>query len=59
MEYTAEELRQFSNGISISLLSKCSSQHWRYDEETQKQIDWLEVLHEKVKEDIRSKEQCG
>lgn len=29
--YTEEELRVFQHGISLSLLSKRSSQHWQYE----------------------------
>ena len=32
MTYTEKELDQFLHGISLSLLSKKSAQHWRYDE---------------------------
>ena len=32
--YTEEELRVFQHGISLSLLSKRSAQHWQYDEDT-------------------------
>ena len=46
--YTEEELRVFQHGISLSLLSKRSSQHWRYDEDTATEIKFLERLYEKV-----------
>ena len=51
MTYTEKELDQFLHGISLSLLSKKSAQHWRYDEETAKEIEWLEVLERKVRAD--------
>jgi plasmid stabilization system protein ParE len=52
--YTEEELRVFQYGISLSLLSKRSSQHWQYDEDTATEIKFLERLYEKVGADIRS-----
>lgn len=52
MTYTEKELDQFLHGISLSLLSKKSAQHWRYDEETAKEIEWLEVLERKVRADM-------
>jgi len=52
--YTKEELRVFQHGISLSLLSKRSAQHWRYDEDTATEIKFLERLYEKVGADIRS-----
>ena len=51
--YTEEELRVFAHGISLSLLSKRSAQHWRYDENTATEIKFLERLYEKVGADIR------
>ena len=51
MTYTEKELDQFLHGISRSLLSKKSAQHWRYDEETAKEIEWLEALERKVRAD--------
>lgn len=51
MTYTEKELEQFLHGISLSLLSKKSAQHWRYDEETAKEIEWLEALERKVRAD--------
>lgn len=51
MTYTEKELNQFLHGISLSLLSKKSAQHWRYDEETAKEIEWLEALERKVRAD--------
>ena len=51
MTYTEKELNQFLHGISQSLLSKKSAQHWRYDEETAKEIEWLEALERKVRAD--------
>ena len=50
--YTEEELRVFKHGISLSLLSKKSAQHWRYDEDTATEIKFLERLYEKVGADI-------
>ena len=52
--YTEEELSVFAHGISLSLLSKRSSQHWQYDEDTATEIKFLERLYEKVVADIRS-----
>lgn len=54
--YTKEELRVFQHGISLSLLSKRSAQHWRYDEDTATEIKFLERLYEKVGADIRGEE---
>ena len=51
--YTEEELRVFKHGISLSLLSKRSSQHWQYDEDTATEIKFLERLYEKVSADMR------
>lgn len=51
--YTEEELRVFQHGISLSLLSKRSSQHWRYDEDTATEIKFLERLYDKVVADMR------
>lgn len=48
-----EELRVFQHGISLSLLSKRSAQHWQYDENTDTEIKFLERLYEKVGADIR------
>ena len=61
MTYTEKELDQFLHGISLSLLSKKSAQHWRYDEETAKEIEWLEALERKVRADKadRKTEQAG
>ena len=55
MEYTVKELRQFSEGISLRLCSLRSAEHWggNYSE----QIAFLEQLLEKVKADIKEKEQ--
>lgn len=53
--YTNEELEIFRHGISLSLLSKRSAQHWRYDEDTAKEIEFLERLYNKVVEDMRGK----
>lgn len=51
-KYTVEELKAFRHGISLRLLSLRSAQHWRYDEETEKKIDFFEQLYKKVGEDI-------
>ena len=51
--YTEEELRVFAHGISLSLLSKRSAQHWRYDKDTAKEIEFLERLYDKVRADMR------
>ena len=48
-EFTEREYEQFLHGISLSLLSKRSAQHWRYDEETAQEIQWLESLEQKVR----------
>ena len=50
--YTEEELRVFAHGISLSLLSKRSAQHWQYDENTATEIKFLERLYEKVVADM-------
>ena len=57
--YTEEELRVFQHGISLSLLSKRSAQHWHYDEDTATEIKFLERLYEKVCADIRGEEGGG
>jgi hypothetical protein len=54
--YTEEELRVFQHGISLSLLSKRSSQYWQYDEDTATQIKFLERLDEKVDADMRGEQ---
>lgn len=54
--YTEEELMVFQHGISLSLLSKRSAQHWRYDEDTATEIKFLERLYKKVGADIRGEE---
>ena len=51
--YTEEELRVFKHGISLSLLSKRSAQHWKYDKDTATEIEFLERLYEKVGADMR------
>lgn len=50
-KYTDEELDVFAHGISLRLCSLKSAQHWRYDENTEKEIVFLEQLYEKVKAD--------
>ena len=54
--YTEEELSVFQHGISLSLLSKRSAQHWRYDEDTATEIKFLERLYEKVNADMRGEQ---
>ena len=54
--YTDEELRVFQHGISLSLLSKRSAQHWRYDEDTATEINFLERLYEKVSADMKGEQ---
>ncbi len=54
--YTEEELSVFAHGISLSLLSKRSAQHWRYDEDTATEIKFLERLYEKVGADMRGED---
>ena len=54
--YTEEELRVFAHGISLSLLSKRSAQHWRYDKDTATEIEFLERLYDKVSADMRGEE---
>lgn len=54
--YTEEELRVFAHGISLSLLSKRSAQHWRYDEDTATEIEFLERLYDKVGADMRGEQ---
>ena len=51
--YTEEELSVFAHGISLSLLSKRSSQRWRYDKDTATEIEFLERLYDKVSADMR------
>lgn len=51
--YTEEELRVFAHGISLSLLSKRSAQHWRYDKDTATEIEFLERLYDKVGADMK------
>ena len=51
--YTEEELMVFAHGISLSLLSKRSAQHWRYDEDTATEIEFLERLYDKVSADMK------
>ncbi len=55
--YTDEELSVFKHGISLSLLSKRSSQHWKYDENTATEIKFLERLYEKVVADMRGEQE--
>ena len=54
--YTEEELGVFQHGISLSLLSKRSAQHWRYDEDTATEIKFLERLYDKVVADMRGEQ---
>lgn len=54
--YTKEELRVFQHGISLSLLSKRSAQHWKYDEDTATEIKFLERLYDKVVADMRGEQ---
>lgn len=54
--YTEEELRVFQHGISLSLLSKRSAQHWNYDEDTATEIKFLERLYEKVCADMKGRQ---
>ena len=54
--YTEEELRVFAHGISLSLLSKRSAQHWQYDEDTATEIKFLERLYDKVVADMRGEQ---
>ena len=51
--YTEEELRVFAHGISLSLLSKRSAQHWQYCEDTATEIEFLERLYDKVSADMK------
>ena len=51
--YTEEELSVCAHGISLSLLSKRSAQHWQYDEDTATESKFLERLYEKVGADMR------
>ena len=51
--YTEEELSVFAHGISLSLLSKRSAQHWRYDKDTATEIEFLERLYDKVIADMK------
>ena len=54
--YTEEELRVFAHGISLSLLSKRSAQHWRYDKDTATEIELLERLYDKVSADMKGRQ---
>ena len=54
--YTEEELRIFQHGISLSLLSKRSAQHWQYDEDTATEIKFLERLYDKVVADMKGEQ---
>ena len=51
--YTEEELRVFKHGISLSLLSKRSAQHWHYDADMAIEIEFLERLYDKVSADMK------
>lgn len=52
-KYTDMELEEFRHGVSLSLLDKRSGQHWCYDDETAKKIEFLERLYEKICADMR------
>ena len=54
--YTEEELRVFAHGISLSLLSKRSSQHWQYDKDTATEIEFLERLYDKVSANMKGRQ---
>ena len=54
--YTEEELRVFQHGISLSLLSKRSAQHWQYDEDMATEIKFLERLYDKVSADMKGRQ---
>lgn len=54
--YTEEELRVFQHGISLSLLSKRSAQHWRYDKDTATEIEFLERLYDKVSANMKGRQ---
>ena len=54
--YTEEELRVFAHGISLSLLSKRSAQHWRYDKDRATEIEFLERLYDKVSTDMKGRQ---
>ena len=54
--YTEEELRVFQHGISLSLLSKRSAQHWRYDKDTATEIEFLERLYDKVSANMKGEQ---
>jgi hypothetical protein len=59
-EYTVKELNVFRHCVSIRLLSLRSAQHWGNDEETEKEIDFLEQLYRKVSAgiaDIKEREE--
>lgn len=55
-KYTDKELAVFNHGISLSLLSKRSAQHWDYDEDMATEIKFLERLYEKVCADMRGEQ---
>ena len=54
--YTEEDLMVFQHGISLRLLSKRSAQHWRYDADTAKEIEFLERLYDKVSADMKGRQ---
>lgn len=56
LRYTEEELRVFAHGISLSLLSKRSAQHWQYDKDTATEIEFLEQLYDKVSADMKGRQ---
>lgn len=59
MRYTRKELEQFRHGINVSLCSLESAQHWKYDEDTAKEINFLSNLYDKIKVDLgESKNKC-
>lgn len=51
-EWTKKELTIFARGIALSLLLKRPAQHWHYDDDTAKEIEFLETLYKKVMEII-------
>lgn len=51
-EWTKKELIIFAKGIARSLISKRLAQHWHYDDDTAKEIEFLETLYKKVMEII-------
>lgn len=57
--YTQNEMKEFLHGISLHLLSLKSAQSWKYSDDTAHEIESLEVLYEKVKDNLEKLRQAG